>query len=106
MSSYLNINELAASQAFRGRVQAAIAMKAAAVLGEENIPPGQAAKRQQLAREALFDPAPKVNAFIWLVVTNGAIASVGMAAPDGDIEYVIGWAWDKVAGVSDTDTSA
>lgn len=103
MTSYLNINELAASITFRGRVQAALAVKAAAVLTEEDLPTGQAAKRRQLAESTLVDPAPLVNRFIWLVVTNGTIRSKGMDATDQDLEWVIGWAWDQAAGVTETD---
>lgn len=103
MSSYLNVNELAESPAFRGRLQAGIAIKAAAVLAEDDLPPGQAAKRQQLARDVLEAPAAKVNAFVWLVVTNGQVRENGMDVADADLEWVIGWAWDQVAGVNDTD---
>lgn len=103
MSSYLNINELAASPSFRGRVQAAIAIRAADVLGEDVQPPARAAKRLALAEDVLRDPAPKVNAFIWLVVTNPTIAAGGMAAPDSDLEYVVAQAWDRAAGVTTAD---
>lgn len=103
MSSYLNINELASSPSFRGRVQAALAVRAAAVLGEADKPPAQLEKRQRLARESLTDPASKVNAFIWLVVTNDAIRQAGMDATDPDLEWVIDWAWDQVAGVTPVD---
>ncbi|HXH77327.1 hypothetical protein [Nocardioides sp.] len=103
MSSYLNINELAASPTFRGRVQAAIAVRAAGVLGETEDNAAKAAKRQQLAATILADPATKVNAFIWLVVTNDSVKAAGMATTDNDIEWVIGWAWDQVAGVTKAD---
>lgn len=106
MSSYLNINELAASPTFRGRVQAAIAVRGAAILSEDEKPPAQAAKRRHLADQVLADPAPKVNSFIWLVVTNSTIAQGGMASSDADLEYVIAEAWDKVAGVTDSDKEA
>lgn len=100
--SYLNIAELAGSPAFRSRVQAAIAVKASYVLGEDtaNMSAGQATKRATLAEHALTDPSTKVNAFIWHVVTNGTIAGDGMDAPDSDIEYVVGFMWDRVAGVT------
>jgi hypothetical protein len=103
MSSYLNVNELAESHTFRGRIQAAIAVYAAGVLGESDKPPGQAAKRRTLALDVLADPAPKVNAFVWLVVTNGTVREAGHAVNDSDLEWVVGWAWDMVAGVSPDD---
>lgn len=106
MSSYLNINELAASPTFRGRVQAALAVKGAAVLGETGKPAAQAEKRRQLAQSVLADPAGKVNAFIWLVVTDEAVRAAGMDATDADLEQVVAWAWDQVAGVTASDMAA
>lgn len=103
MSSYLNVNELAESRTFRGRIQAAIAVYAAGVLGETEKSPGQAAKRRELAEEVLADPAPKVNAFVWLIVTNGTVRESGHAVDDSDLEWVVGWAWDQVAGVTPDD---
>lgn len=103
MSSYLNVNELAESRTFRGRIQAAIAVHAAGVLAETGKPTGQAAKRRELALAVLADPAPKVNAFVWLVVTNGTVRESGHAVGDTDLEWVVGWAWDQVAGVTADD---
>jgi hypothetical protein len=103
MSSYLNINELAQSPAFRGRVQAALAGYASSVLSEEDKPAAQAAKRRQLAEAVLIDPAPKVNAVIWTIVTNTAIRAKGMDADDGELEYVVGQTWDRLAGVTTAD---
>lgn len=103
MSSYLNINELAASPTFRGRVQAALAVRAADVLTETGKPAPQAQKRTTLAQQVLGDPATRVNAFIWLVVTNNAVKAAGMDATDSDLEYVVDQAWDQVAGVTATD---
>lgn len=103
MTSYLNINELAASPTFRGRVQAALAVRAADVLTETGKPPAQAEKRATLAQTVLSDPATRVNAFIWLVVTNSKVKSAGMDATDGDLEFVVAQAWDQVAGVTTAD---
>lgn len=103
MSSYLNVNELAGSPAFRGRLQAGLAIRAAAVLAETDKPDKQAEKRRALAETVLVDPAAKVNAFVWLVVTNGSVRDNGMAVSDADLEWVIGWAWDQVAGVTADD---
>lgn len=103
MSSYLNINELAASPTFRGRVQAALAVRAADVLTETGNPAPQAEKRAALAQQVLGDPATKVNAFIWLVVTNTAVKAAGMDATDSDLESVVTQAWDQVAGVTTAD---
>lgn len=101
--SYLNINELASSPTFRGRIQAAIAVKAAGVVAETDGLDKVLRKRQDLARLVLRDPAPHVNAFVWLVVTNGDVKAKGHAIEDGDLEWVVGWAWDQVAGVTDKD---
>lgn len=106
MSSYLNINELAASPTFRGRVQAALAVRAADVLTETDKPAAQAQKRTTLAQTVLSDPATRVNAFIWLVVTNSAVKSAGMDATDTDLEYVVAQAWDQVAGVTAADKTS
>jgi hypothetical protein len=106
MSSYLNVNELAESPTFRGRIQAAIAVYASGVLGETDKPARQAEKRRTLAEEVLVDPAPKVNAFVWLIVTNGTVRDKGHAVEDGDLEWVVGWAWDRVAGVTEADTTS
>lgn len=106
MSDYLNLNELASSPTFRGRIQAAIAVKAAGVMGEtegDGLPPKVLRKRQELASGALRDPAPFVNSFVWLVVTNGDVKTKGHAIDDDALAWVIGWAWDQVAGVNTRD---
>jgi hypothetical protein len=103
MSSYLNLNELAESPTFRGRIQAAIAVKAAGILGETEGTPKVLRKRHDLALAALKDPAPMVNGFVWLVVTNGDVKALGHEIDDDALAWVVGWAWDQVAGVTDKD---
>lgn len=103
MTDYLNVNELAESAIFRGRIRAAIAVKAAAVLGEEGGRPRIRAKRRELAASVIADPAPHVNGFVWLVVTNGDVRAKGHAIDDDALGWVVGWAWDQVAGVTETD---
>lgn len=103
MTNYLNVNELAESSIFRGRIRAAIAVKAAAVLGEEEGKPRVREKRRELAESVIADPAPHVNGFVWLVVTNGDVRAKGHEIADEDLGWVVGWAWDQVAGVTETD---
>ncbi len=103
MTSYLNITELAASPVFRGRVQGALAAYASNVLQEEDKPAAQASKRRALAETVLNDPAPKINAVIWTIVTNTTIRAKGMDAADEELEYVVGQTWDRLAGVTTSD---
>ena len=104
--SYLNLNELAASNAFRGRVQAALAVYASTVLEESVEPAAQAQKRRELAELVLTDPAIKVNAVVWSVVTNPVVQAEGMDADDGALQYIVGQTWDRLAGVTEADRTA
>jgi hypothetical protein len=95
---------LAKDQAFRDRVQIALAKATADVMGEAKGSMSDAVfgKRQALAEEvmgAAFD-GPVLSRYVLMVVQNEVITSESL---DSDIQFQVNAVWDDIARVRDTD---
>jgi hypothetical protein len=103
--SFITAADLAKAESFRTRVKMAAVRIAGTVLNENvaNFGGVQAQKRLALAQAVLRDPDAQVNGFIYPVISNPAIAQVGLDATDGDFEFQVASVWDSVAGVSIAD---
>jgi hypothetical protein len=98
--SYVDDLGTAQHSIFRGRVRMA-AVKAAVAVANEG-PSGDERRdslRGNLATNVLADPAGYEERFVWAVLTNSAVAAAGIAAPDGDLDYVMTTVWDALAGL-------
>ncbi len=106
--SYLNKAELAQSPAFRQRILAALPDVAGLVTNEDQSEMGLEEKRKRLglAVDVMVDPAPKVQAFVWPVISNPIIGNAGMDAEDSAIQYQVLQMWGQVAGVTAADKAA
>jgi len=99
---FLETSDLAMAASFRARVAVGITRAASSVLMEDQSEMiyARAEKRYQLATVALRDPVPRVDLFVWPILSNASIAEKGLDASDSDIEYQIGQIWDLVSGVT------
>lgn len=97
--------DLVQCQSFRLRVTAAVVTAAGQINGE-SVTSGYEdyyVKRSTLAQRVFVNPDGVSPTFVWLCAANPTIASTGLAASDGDIQYVVNSSWDDVAGVMTTD---
>lgn len=103
--AFLSTAEVANSQTFRARTMVAIVKVAAAVAGEDVSAMGynRAEKRRTLARTIIQQPEMQVNVWIWVMLANAAIATSGLDAADGDLEFQALAAFDIMAGVTVAD---
>jgi hypothetical protein len=100
MATLFDAAALARHTVFRDRVRVA-ALRAAVNIASE-APSGDANRdglRSTLATNVLADPDGYTDRFAWATITNATVADAGLAAPDGDIEFVVASVWDALAGV-------
>ena len=102
----IEMYDVAQAPSFRNRLIACIVKTAGVVFGED---PGDNnivyQKRQTLATEAVTNPEAVAQRFVWPMLSNPSIASSGIEATDGDLEYQAAQVWNTVAGVTPGDTA-
>lgn len=105
--SFIATSDLASAASFRTRLTSCIVKVAGTVLDEDQSahPDPVADKRLTLAQSILREPTAQAQAFIWPVLSNGAIAAAGLDATDADLEYQVTQVWDSLAGVTRADAN-
>lgn len=103
--SYLAINDLAESDAFKTRLKVALVAVARDVLTESvgTQTPSERQKRRDLAMTVILNPNNYVNSFIWAAVSNTTVSTKGMDSTDNEVKTAVTQAWPYVAGINAED---
>lgn len=102
MADYVEIHAIASDGGYQQRVRTAAVKAALQILGEApgTMSPTKTGKRQQMAASVLQGGQNWFNWSLALILSNATLQTNGLAASDGDIDFVLPSIWDDMSGVT------